>query len=157
MAISEAQNDQSSLLLFHKIHCGAVSIEKGKYMTPAHSLKTTRPSHSRNTADTRHTVDCGALKNPPPPRTIPNWNSLSPSVANIQSTEVFMALLIKTKIQPKVFLCFFLLLWFLLLFFVVFIFYFIKVSELALPGVMLKYERASNDRKKYWRQAKAIS
>ena len=40
----EARRDQSSLLLFHKIHCGAVSIEKDKYMTPAHSLKTTRSS-----------------------------------------------------------------------------------------------------------------
>ena len=38
----EARRDQSSLLLFHKIHCGAVSIEKDKYMTPAHSSKTTR-------------------------------------------------------------------------------------------------------------------
>ena len=36
--------DQSSLPFFHKIHCGAVSIDK--YMTPAHSLKTTRSSHS---------------------------------------------------------------------------------------------------------------
>ena len=36
----EARREQSSLLLFHKIHCGAVSIEKDKYMTPAHSLKT---------------------------------------------------------------------------------------------------------------------
>ena len=34
----EALRDKSSLLLFHKIHCGAVSIEKDKYMTPAHSL-----------------------------------------------------------------------------------------------------------------------
>ena len=42
----EARRDQSSLLLFHKIHCGAVSIEKDKYMTSAHSLKTTSPSHS---------------------------------------------------------------------------------------------------------------
>ena len=49
----EARRDQSSLCLFHKIHCGAVSIEKDKYMTPAQSLKTTRSSH---TADTRHTV-----------------------------------------------------------------------------------------------------
>ena len=49
----EAQRDQYSLLLFHKIHCGAVSIEKDKYMTLAHSLKTTRSSHS---ADTRHTA-----------------------------------------------------------------------------------------------------
>ena len=33
---------QSPLLLFHKIHFGAVSIEKDKYMTPALSLKTIR-------------------------------------------------------------------------------------------------------------------
>ena len=26
---------------FHKIHCGGVSIEKDKYLTPAHSLKST--------------------------------------------------------------------------------------------------------------------
>ena len=35
----EVRRDQSSLLLFHKIHCGAVSFEKDNYMTPAHSLK----------------------------------------------------------------------------------------------------------------------
>ena len=50
----EARRDQSSLLLFYKIHCGAVSIEKDKYMTPAHSLKTTRSSHSAQYR--RHTV-----------------------------------------------------------------------------------------------------
>ena len=33
-------------LLFHKIHCGAVSIEKDKHLTPANSSKTTRSSHS---------------------------------------------------------------------------------------------------------------
>ena len=33
-------------LLFHKIHSGAASIEKDKYVTPAHSLKSTRSSHS---------------------------------------------------------------------------------------------------------------
>ena len=38
----EARRDQSSLLLFRKSHYGAVSIEKDKYMTPAHRLKTTR-------------------------------------------------------------------------------------------------------------------
>ena len=42
----EAHRDRSSLLLFHKIHSGAVSIEKVKYLTPAHSLKTTRALHS---------------------------------------------------------------------------------------------------------------
>ena len=44
----EARRDQSCLLLFNKIHCGAVS--------PAHSLKL--PGHHMvlNTADIRHTV-----------------------------------------------------------------------------------------------------
>ena len=88
----EAQRDQSSLLLFHKIHCGAVSIEKDKYMTPAHSLKTTRSSHSAQYR--RHQTYSDALKNSFFPRTIPHWNSLSPSVANTQSTEEFRALLI---------------------------------------------------------------
>ena len=87
----EARRDQSSLFLFHKIHCGAVFIEKDKYMTPAHCLKTTR-LHSAQYR--RHQTYNDALKNfpfppppPPPPRIIPHWNSLSPSVANTQSTE----------------------------------------------------------------------
>ena len=29
-------------MLFHKIHCGAVSIEKDKYLTPAYNSKITR-------------------------------------------------------------------------------------------------------------------
>ena len=41
-----ARTDRSSLFLFHKIHYGAVSIEKDEYLTPAHSLKTTKASHS---------------------------------------------------------------------------------------------------------------
>ena len=57
----EACRDQSSQLLFHKIHSGAVSVEKDKYMTPDHSLKLTRSSHNAqysylNIVDTRHTV-----------------------------------------------------------------------------------------------------
>ena len=56
----EARRDQSSLLLFHKIHCGAVSIEKDKYMTPAHSLKSTRSSHSAQYR--RHQTYSDALK-----------------------------------------------------------------------------------------------
>ena len=42
----DADGDQSSLLLFHKIHCEAASVEKDKYMTPADSSKTTKSSHS---------------------------------------------------------------------------------------------------------------
>ena len=58
----EARMDQSSLLLFHKIYCGAVSIEKDKYMTPAHSLKTTRSSHSAQQYR-RHQTYSNVLKN----------------------------------------------------------------------------------------------
>ena len=61
----EARRDQSSLFLFHKIHCGAVFIEKDKYMTPAHSLKTTRSSHSAQYR--RHQTYNDALKNFPFP------------------------------------------------------------------------------------------
>ena len=50
----EVDRDQSSLLLFHKIHCGAVFIEKDKYMAPAHSLKTTNHHIVLNNGDTRH-------------------------------------------------------------------------------------------------------
>ena len=85
----EARRDQSSLLPFHKIHCGAVSIEKDKSMTPAHSLKTTRSSHSAQYR--RHQTYSDVLKNSFCSRTIPHWNSLSPSVANTQSTEEFRA------------------------------------------------------------------
>ena len=61
----EARRDKSSLFLFHKIHCGAVFIEKDKYMTPAHRLKTTRSSHSAQYR--RHQTYNDALKNFPFP------------------------------------------------------------------------------------------
>ena len=67
-------------------------VEKDNYMTPAHSLKTTRLSHSAQYR--RHQTYSNALKNSFFPRTIPHWNSLSPSVANNQSTEEFRTLLI---------------------------------------------------------------
>ena len=55
------RRDQSSLLLFHKIHCVAVSIEKDKYMTPAQSSKATRSSHSAQYC--RYKTYSGVLKN----------------------------------------------------------------------------------------------
>ena len=61
----EARRDRSSLLLFHKIHSGAVSIEKDKYLTPAHSLKSTRSSHSAKNC--RYQTYSDALKNFFPP------------------------------------------------------------------------------------------
>ena len=69
------------------IHC--LSIEKGKYLTPAHSLKTTRSSHSAKYC--RYQTYCDALKNSFFPWTIPQWNSLSPSVVNSQTIEEFRA------------------------------------------------------------------
>ena len=41
-----------------------------------------------------------------------------------------------------------------LFFCVVFVFYFIKISKFALPGVMLMYERTSNERKKEKKERK---
>ena len=58
---AEVLRDQSSLLLFHKTHCGAVSIEKDKYMTTPHSSKTTRSSHSAQYCG--HQIYSDALNN----------------------------------------------------------------------------------------------
>ena len=88
----EARRDRSSLLLFHKIHSGAVSIEKDKYLTPAHSLKSTRTSHSAQYC--RYQTYSDALKNSFFPQTIPQLNGLSPLVVTFQTTEEFRALLI---------------------------------------------------------------
>ena len=88
----EARRDRSSLFLFHKIHSGAVSIEKDKYLTPAHSLKSTRASHSAQYCSYQTYSD--ALKNSSFPRTIPQWNGLSLLAVNSQTTEEFRALLI---------------------------------------------------------------
>ena len=57
----EARRDRSSLLLFHKIHSGAVTIEKDKYLTPAQILKSTRSSHSDQYC--RYQTYSDALKN----------------------------------------------------------------------------------------------
>ena len=88
----EARRDRSSLLLFHKIHSGAVSLEKDKYPTPARSLKPTRSSHSAQYC--RYQTYSDALKNSFFLQTIPQWNSLSPSAVNSQTAEEFRALLI---------------------------------------------------------------
>ena len=37
--------DQSSLLFFHKIHCGTMSIDKDKYLTLSQSTRSIRSSH----------------------------------------------------------------------------------------------------------------
>ena len=42
----EVRRDQSSLLFFHKIHCGTMSIDKDKYLTPSQSTRSTRSSHN---------------------------------------------------------------------------------------------------------------
>ena len=61
----EARRDQPSLFLIQKINCGAVFIEKDKYMTPAHRLKTTRSSHSAQYR--RYQTYNDVLKNSPHP------------------------------------------------------------------------------------------
>ena len=83
----EVRRDQSSLLLFHKIHCGAVSIDPCSQFENYQVI--TSSAQYR-----RHQTYSDALKNSLFPRTIPHWNGLSPSVANTQSTEEFRALLI---------------------------------------------------------------
>ena len=78
----EARRYRSSLLLFHKIHSGAV---------PCSPLKSTRSSHSAQYC--RYQTYNDALKILFP-RTTPQWNSLSPSVVIFQTTEEFRERLI---------------------------------------------------------------
>ena len=84
--------DRPTLLLFHKIHSGAVSIQKDKYLAPAHCLKSISALHSANYC--RYQTYSCALKNSFFPRTIPQWNGFPPSVVKSQTIEEFRALLI---------------------------------------------------------------
>ena len=87
----EARRDQSSLLFFHKIHCGTMSIDKDKYLTPSQSTRSTRSSH--NSQYCRPQTYSDALKYSFFPRTIPHWNSLAPSVVSAETTEELRALI----------------------------------------------------------------
>ena len=137
----EARRDQSSLFLFHKIHCGAVFIEKDKYMTPAHRLKTTRSSHSAQYR--RHQTYNDALKNFPFP---PELHVFHIGIVCLllwpipSSQRSLGHSLLKQKFRQK-FFAFFVLFLFCFVFELFLFFYFIKISEFAISGVMLKYER----------------
>ena len=41
----ETHREQSSLTFFYKIHSGTVSLDKGKYLTPAPNLRRRKASH----------------------------------------------------------------------------------------------------------------
>ena len=124
----EAPRDRSSLLLFHMIHSDTVSIEKDKYLTPNHSLKSTRSSHNVSAQYCRYQTYSDALKNSFFRQTIQQWNSLSYWVVNSQTTEEFRALLFGQKHSGKIFL----------FFFVFFLFCFFPQNfKFALPGVMI--------------------
>ena len=118
----EARRDQSYLILFHKIHCGAVSIEKDKYITHAHSLKTSRSSHC-----VQYCRYSDALKTLLLARTIPHWNNLSP-MANTKRGVMGTPHLVKTQLKVCPF--------------------FLwggggVVFKIALPGIMFQMEQAS--------------
>ena len=87
----EARRDQNSLLLFTRFIVEQCLLT----MTSTWPLLTVwkLPGHYivLNIVDTRHTVMPWRI---PLPRTIPHWNSLSPSVANTQTTEEFRALIL---------------------------------------------------------------
>ena len=83
----EACRDQFSLVLFHKIHCGAVFVEIDKNLTPAHSSKVTRSSHRAQYC--RYQTYSDALNYWSFPRSNPLWTSLFPSAGNAHTTEEF--------------------------------------------------------------------
>ena len=73
--VDELPGDQSSLLLFHKVHCGTMSIDNDTYLIPSHRSRFTRPSH--NSQYCRPQTYTDPLKYSFSPKTIPHWNSLS--------------------------------------------------------------------------------
>ena len=83
----------------HKIHCGTMSIDKDKYLTPSQSTRSTRSSH--NSQYCRPLTNSDALKYSFSPRTIPHWNSLAPSVVAPETTEEIRALILMT--EPEAF------------------------------------------------------
>ena len=88
----ETRREQSSLTFFYKIHSGAVSLDKDKYLTPDLNLRRTRASHESQY--TRYLAYSDALKNSFFPRTIPMWNSLPSSVVSSKTIEKFQAQLL---------------------------------------------------------------
>ena len=114
-------------------------------MTPAHSLKTTRPSHSAQYR--RHQTYSDALKNSFYPELI-HIGIVCLLLWQIPSRQRSLGhFLFKQKFSQK-FLCFFMFFFFFFFFVLFFFFYFIKISKFALPGVMLMYEQNSIDRKR---------
>ena len=77
---------KSSLLFFHKIHCGTMSIDKDKYLTPSQrtTSRSTRPSHNSQHCMPQTYSD--ALK-------YSHWNSLAPTEVAAETTEEIRALI----------------------------------------------------------------
>ena len=126
----EARRDRSSLLLFHKIHSGAVSIEKDKYLTPAHNLKSTRSSHSAQYC--RYQTYSDVLKNSFFPKLFHSGMVflLSWSIPRLLRSLGHSSFSQNTA--QRFFLCFF----------------FRQNSKFALPGVRIACNRASRKKKK---------
>ena len=128
----EARRDRSSLLLFHKIHSGAVSTEKEKYLTPAYSLKSTRASHSAQYC--RYQTYSDALKNyfPPPPQLFHSrmvfllWWSIPRLLRSLGHSSF-------SQNTAERFFCFFFC-------------FVLQNSKFALPGVIIACDRASSKR-----------
>ena len=87
----EARMDQFSLLFFHKIHCGNVSIDKDKNLTSSQRTISTRPSHSSQYCSPQTYSD--TLKYSYFTMTNPHWNSLAPTVVADETTVNFRALI----------------------------------------------------------------
>ena len=125
----EARKDRPPcMLLFHKIHSGAVSIEKDKYLTPVHSLKSTRASHSSEYC--RYQIYSDALKNSFFPKLFHSGIVLLLQWSIPRLLRSLGHSSFSQKPSRKIFLVFF---------FICFVFFFPKF---ALPGVMIEFDCA---------------
>ena len=82
---------QFSLLFFHKIHCGNISIDKDKYLTSSQRKISTRPSHSSQYCSPQTYSD--TLKYSYFTMANPHWTSMAPTVVAAKTTVDFRALI----------------------------------------------------------------
>ena len=87
----EARRDQSFLLFLHKIHCGIMSIDKDKYLTPSQRTRSKRASHNAQYCKPQTYSD--SLKYSFFLKDYSHWNSLAPTVVAAETTEELNALI----------------------------------------------------------------
>ena len=97
MANSGGTEGSVSLLFFHKIHCGTMSIDKDEYLALSQSTRVTLSTRlSHNSQYCSPQIKAKVMPSSKYSffrRTVPHWDSLATSVATAETTVEFRALI----------------------------------------------------------------